>query len=109
MSDPIYDRNAVIQTIHDNLKRRSAEQGIGIRWSVTGGRGTAYGWIKITARNATHRMNVDERVALGKLLGLFTLPHYEGIFIPGCPSYRREYLDRSAGVKPAIFGGRYWD
>lgn len=38
------DRNEVIKIIRENLKRRS-----GKAWSVTGGTGTAYGWIKIDA------------------------------------------------------------
>lgn len=37
-------RDDVIAFIRSNLKRRS-----GKNWSVTGGRGTAYGWIKIDA------------------------------------------------------------
>jgi len=36
------NRNEVIKVIKENLKKRSGKS-----WSVTGGRGTAYGWITI--------------------------------------------------------------
>lgn len=38
------DRNETIKRIKDALKRRSGKP-----WSVTGGRGTAWGWITIDA------------------------------------------------------------
>lgn len=38
------DRDHTITTIRRTLRSRSGKS-----WSVTGGRGTAYGWITITA------------------------------------------------------------
>lgn len=39
-----FDRDDAIQLIREALKKRS-----GKAWSVTGGRGTAWGWINVTA------------------------------------------------------------
>ena len=52
-------RNEVIAEIRAALKRRS-----GKAWSVTGGRGTAYGWLTVTAPPArctwSHRLKLGE-------------------------------------------------
>jgi hypothetical protein len=44
MSETHTDRNATIKAIRTALQRRSGKP-----WSVTGGRGTAWGWIRIKA------------------------------------------------------------
>lgn len=58
------DRNATIKAIRTALQRRS-----GKAWSVTGGRGTAWGWIHIDApparRTFSHREKADYNPANG--------------------------------------------
>lgn len=105
------DRNAVIERIRVALRSRS-----GKAWSVTGGRGTAWGWIKIDAPPARctwrYRLKADaldypenyeeydagqrnghmsptERKELAGLLGL-DLAHFQGVSIPAGNDYRRE-------------------
>lgn len=95
-------RNAVTSRIRAALKRRS-----GKRWSVTGGRGTAYGWITIDA--APGRSMTDaERAELATLLGLDTV-HHQGVSIPSSNDYYREYIDRAEGRAPRVIGRPYWD
>lgn len=116
-------RSATIKAIRSALKARS-----GKAWSVTGGRGTAYGWIKVEAPPArctwtsvpkpdnVSRLpgieNWDEvdtnqpggcmgpydRELLGTLLGLGKPTHRQGESIPASTEYRRLYLAR------ALFG-----
>src|SRR5438552_17215199 len=50
------ERNATIKAIRDALKRRSGKQ-----WSVTGGRGTAWGWIHIEAPPARRTFKHREK------------------------------------------------
>ncbi len=125
------NRNDTIKTIRDNLKRRS-----GKAWSVTGGTGTAYGWITIDSppkrRTAHSRLKpgatttwpedyetVDtgepggyttdaDRKELAALLGL-EAAHCQGVSIPSGNDYYQEYLDRSAGITPTRHGTPYWD
>lgn len=125
------DRNATIARLRAALRERS-----GTTWSVTGGRGTAYGWITIDAPPARctwrHRlkagaldspanyeehdsgargghMSPDERRELGALLGLDAPAHMQGVSIPASHDYRREYLDRAEGRPPAVIATPYWD
>ena len=49
------DRNEAIKTIRTELKKKTGKS-----WSVTGGRGTGWGWIEVTApprRRVFHRSN----------------------------------------------------
>lgn len=129
-TDTSLDRNIVIKAIKANLQRRSGKQ-----WSVTGGRGTAWGWIKIDAPPARctwsfklpegvadspqnyievndgcefGHMSPDDRKQLGELLGLENV-HYQGISIPSSHGHYREYLERSEGKTPTALGECYWD
>lgn len=124
------DRNHVIAVIRKALKDRS-----GKAWSVTGGRGTAWGWIEITApparRTWDHRlkpgmpdapenyeeydagrpglnMSPADRAELAKLLGKDSV-HYQGESIPAGSDYRIEYMDRAEGRTPSRIGQPYWD
>ena len=124
------DRNETIKEIRTALKRRSGKS-----WSVTGGRGTAWGWIKIdapekrkTARfrlkegmsdwpenyeeietgEPGHHMTPADRAILGSLLNLDSV-HYQGISIPASNDYYQEYIDRANGRTPEKFGKQYWD
>lgn len=125
------DRNDTIKTIKANLRRRSGKS-----WSVTGGRGTIWGWITIDTMpsRATWRnrlpvgaldcpenyrecntfmrggyMSPHERAELGTLLGLDGPCHMQGVSIPASSAYYQEYIDRSAGVTPTKIGTPYWD
>lgn len=115
------DRDETIKTIRAALKRRS-----GKTWSVTGGRGTAYGWIRIDvpparrifdfegkpvpdAKPDSGYMSLEEREELGKLLGLGKPVHAQGESIASGGDYYQEYIDRAEGREPTKFGKPYWD
>ena len=126
------DRNETIATIRKALKARS-----GRAWSVTGGTGTAWGWIKIEAlprfRTWGHRlkagaitqnpedyepydtgepgrnMSPADRAELGKLLGLAGPCHSQGVSVPSSSEYCREYIARAEGRTPAKIAQPYWD
>jgi len=125
------DRNTTITTIRKALKRRSGKP-----WSVTGGRGTAWGWITIDALPAqcTWRfylpngladlpanykehdtgkpgghMSHAESCELDQLLGLPARRYPDSILIPAAHDYWREYIDRAEGRKPTVEGKPYWD
>jgi len=101
-----WDRDKFIKAYRHALKSRSGKQ-----WSVTGGRGTAWGWIHITAlpRNGGSCMDDATRAELGKLLGMGGPAHPQGESVPASTDYRLEYLERCQGqsvTKPAT---PYWD
>lgn len=125
------DRDRTIATIRAALKRRS-----GKAWSVTGGRGTAWGWITIEAPPARRTwgcylpegmsdrpehyrdrdngkpggsMSPDDRAELGRLLGLGRASYQDGESIPASGAYYREYIDRAEGRAPSALGTQYWD
>ena len=124
-------RNDTIKAIRTALKRRS-----GKTWSVTGGRGTAWGWITIDAppaRCTSHcqlkagavsegpqdyehvntgkpggSMTDTDRADLCRLLGLESV-HFQGVSIAASHAYYREYLDRAEGRTPSKIAEPYWD
>jgi hypothetical protein len=102
------DRNDAIKLIRAALKQRS-----GKTWSVTGGRGTGWGWIAITAPPARRLgygyMTDGDREELGKLLGLGGPAPTQGEKIPAGSDYRREYVARAQGQTPTVHGTPYWD
>jgi len=127
------DRDGTIKRIRAALKRRS-----GRAWSVKGGRGTAWGWIRIDAppaRRTWHsrpragftadtapsitgweeylgkpggHMSRVDRFELAKLLGL-NVVRSQGVSIPASSDYYREYIDRAEGREPSVIGKPYWD
>jgi hypothetical protein len=125
------DRNETIKKIKTALQKRS-----GMEWSVTGGRGTAWGWIEIDAppkRRTCHAvkkegaltdcpedyeekdtgqlggyMTVEDRIRLADLLGLSDV-HFQGASIPASSAYYQEYVDRAEGRTPTVKGEPYWD
>ncbi len=128
------DRNNVIKVIKDALKART-----GVTWSVTGGRGTAYGWIRIDAPKArrcrttrlkegatntnpesyewyedpsiTDRsMTLADNAKLAKALGLEGSIHCQGESIPSDWTHYKEYVARALYGTPGHFKGvQYWD
>lgn len=126
------DRDDTIRAIRAALKRRSGKS-----WSVTGGRGTAWGWITIDApprrRSGDHMpdgadefgrityrhvdtgeprrfgiMTPADCAELAQLLGLERV-HPQGVSIPAGTDYRIEYVARAEGRAPSAFGTPYWD
>jgi len=112
-------RDEAIQRIKTALKRRS-----GKNWSVTGGRGTAWGWIRIDAAPKDRRYEADgvtladhafgypslaQRQELGTLLGFDRPSHCQGESIPSSSAYYTEYIDRAEGRTPSVTGTPYWD
>lgn len=103
------DRAEVIARIKRGLRQRS-----GRAWSVTGGRGTGYGWITIRATkkyaaNQWGDLTDADQVLLAKLLGLIFPVHHQGVSIPAGHAYYREYIDRAEGRPPSVCGKPYWD
>jgi hypothetical protein len=101
-------RDETIRRIRVALRRRS-----GKAWSVTGGRGTAWGWIHIQSppkrRVGFGYMTEADQRELGELLGLDRPVHCQGQSIAASSEYRREYIDRAEGRVPATHGTPYWD
>lgn len=110
-------RSDAIGLIREALERRS-----GKKWSVTGGRGTAWGWITITSPPARRvssdgtpqegrnwYMSESDCRELGELLGLDAPAHCQGVSIPDASDYRRVYVERALGVARVSHAERYWD
>ena len=106
------DRNEAITKIRQALKARSDKS-----WSVTGGRGTAWGWITVEAPPKRRTVNFDgtgpcdcttpeEREELAKLLDLCSV-HQQGHSIPASTNHYREYVARAEGRTPEVYGKRY--
>jgi len=104
--EPSDNRNEVIAKIKAAFKAR------GLRYSVTGGRGTAWSWITIDLLPAVYKsLNEEERKAayqklatdLGKDKG------WTSESIPASSDYYREYIDRANGRTPSVIGVPYWD
>lgn len=131
-TDMDLNRDAVIARIRTALKRRS-----GKAWSVTGGSGTAWGWIQIhvppkartwrmrdtgqtdergypvyadeNTGEPGHQMGPADRAELARLLGLSRPVHDQGVSIAASSAYYREYVDRAEGRAPSVIGVPYWD
>ena len=101
------DRKETIKRIGKALKDRSGKP-----WSVTGGRGTAWGWITIDAppkrRTNDGHMTIEDQEELAKLLGRDRI-HHQGVSIPAGNDYYIEYIDRAEGRPPSVVGEPYWD
>jgi hypothetical protein len=127
------DRDETIKAIRAALKQRS-----GKTWSVTGGRGTVWGWINITAPprrctgdmiqhaelrhgqmhyayehidtcTQTGCMTPQDAAELAELLGLEKPVHYQGASIASSNAHYIEYIARAEGRTPSAFGKQYWD
>lgn len=101
------DRDYTIKRIRAALKRRSGKS-----WSVKGGNGTAWGWIKIESpprRRDGYSMTEAERVELGELMGLNGPAHHQGVSVPDQSDYRREHIQRAEGMEVTERGVAQWD
>ena len=119
------DRDETIKRIKSALQRRSVNS-----WSVTGGRGTAWGWITIQSpparRTWSHRlkagaveaydtgkpggsMSPQDREELGELMGLGKPSDCQGISIASSSDYYQEHIDRAEGRTPTKIAQPYWD
>jgi hypothetical protein len=102
-------RDDAIKALRRILKARSGKE-----WRITGGRGTAYGWITINAPKSRAAdeyggLTPADRAELAKLLDNDRPTHPQGESIPAGHDYRREYLDRAAGHRARVIGQQYWD
>lgn len=126
------DRDECIARLRAALKRNSGKS-----WSVTGGRGTAWGWIRIDAppkrRTWVHylpegmpdhtenyrerdggipgrgHMSPADRELLGRVLGLEGPVHIQGHSIPAASDYRREAVERAEHGRSSVVPVPYWD
>lgn len=101
-----FDRNTVIALIRAALKRRSGKD-----WSVTGGRGTAWGWITISApprRLVDGYMSREDCAELARLLAL-PRAHIQGVSVAASTAHYREFVDRAEGREPSVIAEPYWD
>lgn len=101
-----WSRNNVIQRIRQALAAR------GFRCSVTGGRGTAWGWITVSLLPSAYKsLTIAERdTALRELNQAFALPRGASeVSIPASTAHYREYLERAEGRQPAKIAEAYWD
>jgi hypothetical protein len=123
VQDTSLTRDQAILRIRQALKRRS-----GKAWSVTGGSGTAWAWIRITVPPSSRvcfcpevetdpghlckygktNMSQAQCAELAQLLGLEVV-HNQGVSIPAGNDYRIEYVDRAEGLQPRVTGKAYWD
>lgn len=107
LTSNVFDRNDTIKEIRRALKARS-----GKTWSVTGGRGTSWGWITITAppkrRDRYDSMTPEDAAELTALLGLdFT--SRQSVLVPASTDFRREYVQRACGLPVTQPATPYWD
>lgn len=121
MAQPQYlTREETIKRIKKALQQRS-----GKAWSATGGRGTAWGWLKIDAppKRCTFEfdgvtplapdrsfgvMSKADREELATLLGKSHV-HQQGESVPSGSDFYQEYVDRAEGREPTVFGKANWD
>ena len=102
------ERNEAIARLKKALKTRT-----GRAWSVTGGRGTAWGWITVQAtprnRDAHGNTTDADRATLARVFG--ETVYHQGISIPAAHDYRRSYVDRAenGAAATAPEGVPYWD
>jgi hypothetical protein len=116
----ITNRDETIKRIRTALKART-----GRTWSVRGGRGTAWGWITVSAPPARlvcryacgptcshdrYTLSADDEALLALALGFVEgRSTYQGVSIAASSDYYREYIDRAEGRAPSVIGTPYWD
>lgn len=103
------DRDEAIARIRKALKARS-----GKTWSVKGGRGTAWGWITISASparcNEFGYMPDGDRAELAELLGMGSEVHSQGVNVPASGDYYRLFVHCAEHGHAGDFKAQpYWD
>jgi hypothetical protein len=117
------DRAETMATIKAELKKRSGKP-----WSVTGGRGTAYGWLTITAPPARRvhgdlvgmtpgwtpkyppsLMTDTDAAELAGLLGMPPARSHQGVMVAASHKHYAEFVDRAKGLVPVAVAQPYWD
>lgn len=113
-------RDDVIKRIRTALRKRT-----GLSWSVTGGRGTSWGWITITAPPARRTndvnsdvpsadpsrrfyMTVSDRALLARVMGLKHIDP-SGLSVPASSDYRAEAIERAETGMTKFHPEPYWD
>lgn len=112
--DASIDRNVAIKRIREGLKRRS-----GHPWSVTGGRGTAWGWIRVTTPPAHDKKHGRWQMSPGEVIALSRLLGYDdrnrgtvgrgGWSIPASNEYYRDAIKRAETGTSDEDPKPYWD
>ncbi len=103
-------RDETIARIRAALKRRT-----GHSWSVTGGRGTAWGWITVTTPPAHQKkhgrtnMSPGECIALARVLGMASAVHFQGWSIPSQGDYYKDAIMRAEKGLSTENPQPYWD
>lgn len=104
------DRNKAIELIRLGLKLRTGKQ-----WSVTGGRGTGWGWIHVLPQPKDRPKNPEEgNCSIQQAEELAAATGIErhiarNLSIAAGSDYYREYIARAWGLKPTFIGEPYWD
>jgi hypothetical protein len=99
-------RDTVIKGLRAALKART-----GLTWSVTGGRGTAWGWIRVSAppkRMEGYLMSQEDQEILSGAMDLGTYSLRQGYSIADQSDARLDVLQRANGLAPSGWT-RGWD
>lgn len=107
--DGTVQRDVAIARIKAALKRRS-----GRSWSVTGGTGTAWGWIRIKsmpkACGRFGEMSAVDAAELAALLGVSEALVNGGFSIPASSAHRKQAIAlASTGSTLGLKAEQYWD
>ncbi len=97
-------RDAVIKELRRLLKDRT-----GRTWSVTGGRGSSWGWISVSAppkRREKFQLTEDDYATLRDIFG--RMVGTTGYNVPDSSDHRAEALRLAAGLE-AHHAEPYWD
>ena len=102
------NRDEAISRIKTALKKRT-----GRVWSVTAGRGTAWGWVRISAppkRLENGSLSDLDRAALARAMGFdLSEVHRSGISIPASSAYYRAHVERAETGSTELNPQPYWD
>jgi len=103
------NRAETIKEIRTAMKKRTGKS-----WSVTGGRGSAWGWLTITSppykrREGFGYLTVGDQADLGHALGLGDTVHRQGVTVPPNNDFWDEYIDRANGRTQVKYGVADWD
>jgi hypothetical protein len=79
------------------------------REAVEQGRDVFYNWSVSSLASPFGSMGSEDRLELGRLLGMDKPVHHQGESVPASGAYREEYVARAEGRTPAVYGERYWD